>query len=68
MPFLTSEIFNCEINQLLDKFFEEGVQVTKEKEISECEDDESTEITKTTTITHTTDVEVDQVVEMGEIG
>jgi len=22
MPFISSEIFNCEINQLLDKFFD----------------------------------------------
>jgi hypothetical protein len=56
MPFLTSEIFNCEISQLLDKFFEEGAQVTKEVAQSEGEDEESTEITKDTTITHTTDV------------
>jgi len=27
-PFISSEIFNCEINQILDKFFEEPVKAT----------------------------------------
>lgn len=36
-PFIASEIFNCEINQILDKFFEE-VEEKKEESNSDQED------------------------------
>ena len=41
-PFITGEIFNCEINQILDKFFEAPVRV-KEVKADEDKDDEDEE-------------------------
>jgi hypothetical protein len=39
-PFITGEIFNCEINQILDKFFEAPLKI-KEAEKNQAEDDEA---------------------------
>lgn len=39
-PFIASEIFNCEINQLLDKFFDAPDESKKEAAGSDEEDDE----------------------------
>ena len=41
-PFISGEIFNCEINQILDKFFEAPVKVKQAPEPS-AEDDEEKE-------------------------
>lgn len=38
-PFIAGEIFNCEINQILDKFFEAPIKVKSAVEPS-AEDDE----------------------------
>jgi hypothetical protein len=39
-PFITVEIFNCEINQILDKFFEAPLKI-KEAEKSQVEDEDA---------------------------
>jgi hypothetical protein len=39
-PFITGEIFNCEINQILDKFFEAPLKI-KEAEKSQVEDEDA---------------------------
>ena len=39
-PFLAGEIFNCEINQVLDKFFEAPVKAQPEAEVKEEEETE----------------------------
>ena len=39
-PFITGEIFNCEINQILDKFFEAPLKI-KEVEKSQVEDEDA---------------------------
>lgn len=42
-PFIASEIFNCEINQILDKFFEQPEQKEKPGQVSDQEDEEDDE-------------------------
>lgn len=39
-PYITGEIFNCEINQILDKFFEAPVKAQPEEEKNFDEDDD----------------------------
>lgn len=41
-PFIASEIFNCEINQLLDRFFDAPEKQKKEE--SDPEDNEEEEV------------------------
>lgn len=46
-PFVSGEIFNCEINQLLDRFFEAPIKVkeieSEDKEKSEKDDKEDSD-------------------------
>jgi hypothetical protein len=50
-PFIASEIFNCEIHALLDKFFVKDVEASKEedKEGGHDEDEDKTVDTKKST-------------------
>ena len=41
-PFISSEIFNCEINSLLDKFFDAPEKQPKKLETEEDEEEEET--------------------------
>lgn len=41
-PFIAGEIFNCEINQILDKFFEAPVKPAKEDDEEDDKDDDET--------------------------
>ena len=42
-PFITGEIFNCEINQIMDKFFEAPVKVKEEENFDEDDDKDEEE-------------------------
>jgi len=43
MPFIASEIFNCEINQILDKFFEQVALREEADPVEEQKDEEDRE-------------------------
>jgi hypothetical protein len=45
-PFTASEIFNCEINQLLDRFFDAPEEQKKEAPASDEEEDEEKQTVK----------------------
>jgi hypothetical protein len=42
-PFIAGEIFNCEINQILDKFFEAPTKPVREQEPEEDEEKDTEE-------------------------
>lgn len=43
-PFIASEIFNCEINQLLDKFFDAPEKKKQEDTHSQQDEEEEEEV------------------------